>query len=619
MKKLSNIIKAALLASGIMMLISSCTKNLLDQQPTTDVGSSFFWKSEDDATYALMGAYNSTRIVFDRDYYYDGQGDYVRVRGVSATSPASSTSSPKFFVPSSSSGFAPQSFGDKLDSMFRGLYGAVNSTNYVIENVNNMIARNVGNKANLEKIVGEARLLRGMTYFRLITMWGDVPYFSKVATSNDDVQTLARMPIAQVKDSIMADFTYAYDKLPAKATQVGRAAKPAALAFRGKLQLFWASWNKNGWPELQGFKPDGAAAAAAFKGAADDFGHVINDFGLTLYKGGDPGNIDTLGGADILPNYFQLFLPTANGDPEMIMVFTHGGIGSMQSEELVREFAGRSFESSQAWITPRYELADRYQSTITGDFCPKLIPMAPGGTSRTATNSALNPKSYANRDYRMKSTMLWDYEKIMGQSGSKSTGLLPFVFNVSGIINIGGINYTAYSVDVGNSYSGYMFRKFIRNYPGQGRSEGDFNWPVMRLADVYLMYAEATNEVNGPQMDAVNLVNKIRHRGNLPPLAGAKYADKNSFFDAIEQERIVELVGEGQRAFDLRRWRKVEKTWGGIGGPGVGAKDTQGKINQGTMYFQNATDRDFSRSYIFKIPQSERDRNPNLTQNTPWL
>ena len=49
----------------------------------------------------------------------------------------------------------------------------------------------------------------------------------------------------------------------------------------------------------------------------------MNDFGLTLYKNGDPGQIDSLGRAEILPNYFELFTPKANGNPEMIMVVTH--------------------------------------------------------------------------------------------------------------------------------------------------------------------------------------------------------------------------------------------------------------------------------------------------------
>lgn len=44
-------------------------------------------------------------------------------------------------------------------------------------------------------------------------------------------------------------------------------------------------------------------------------------------------------------------------------------------------------------------------------------------------------------------------------------------------------------------------RKFVRNYAGQGRSDGDYHMPVMRLADVYLMYAEAANEAYGPTGD----------------------------------------------------------------------------------------------------------------------
>jgi len=138
----------------------------------------------------------------------------------------------------------------------------------------------------------------------------------------------------------------------------------------------------------------------------------------------------------------------------------------------------------------------------------------------------------------------------------------------------------------------------------------------MRLADVYLMYAEATNEINGPQADAIELVNKVRHRGNLPPLKADKTADKESFFDAIEQERIVELFAEGQRAFDIRRWRAIERVFGAPYGDGKWFIDTHGaKIER---FFFNASERTYERCYIYRIPESERERNPNLTQNEPW-
>ena len=138
----------------------------------------------------------------------------------------------------------------------------------------------------------------------------------------------------------------------------------------------------------------------------------------------------------------------------------------------------------------------------------------------------------------------------------------------------------------------------------------------MRLADVYLMYAEATNEVSGPQADAIEAVNKVRRRGNLPALAASKIASYQAFFDAIEQERIVELIGEGQRGFDLRRWRAIERVWGPPGSPGVWRIDTWGANQQ--RYYQNTTERTYPQNYIFRIPPGERDRNPNLTQNIPW-
>ncbi|PWJ57902.1 putative outer membrane starch-binding protein [Dyadobacter jejuensis] len=613
MKNISIKILGSLVLVAMLLGLNACTSDLLEQQPTTELGANAFWKTEADASFALQGAYASIRPLFDRDYYLEGHGEYVRARGTSATNGNLSKGDAYH-----GGDYNPTGYGDNFDKMFRYLYGGVNRTNYVIENVNRMLATAApGSVANLETILGEAKLLRGMVYFRLISMWGDVPYIYQVVNDNSEVASLARMPIAQVKDSIMADFDYAFEKLPVKSTVAGRAAKPAALAFRGKLQLYWASWNKFGWPELDTFKPDANEATKAYKAAADDFNKVITEYGLNLYKNGEPGEIDSVGQADKLPNYYYLFTPLANGDPEIIMGFTHGGTGTGQGEELMRDVAGRSHEGSQCWVSPRYEIADRYQSTLTGDFAPKLIPMNPATAgARTAANSALNPASYKNRDYRMKSSIMWDYEMSVGMISLKSTGWVPFVYKTwNQPITINGVKYTTYNTDGSNS--GYVFRKFLRNYAGQGRSDGDYTYPVMRLADVFLMYAEATNAVNGPQADAIALVNRVRHRGNLPALSSDKTANATAFFNAIEQERIIELLGEGQRGFDLRRWRALERVWGAPYSEGVWRIDSHGANI--SRYYQNASEREYQQNYIFRIPPGERDRNPNLTQNTPWL
>ena len=599
-----------------IILQTSCRKNLLDQPPTTELSPDVFWKTDADATAGLMGLYASSRPCWDRDYYFDGQGEYVRARGISST--AGNLRLGDAYQSSNTGGmFGPTAYGGLFDNMYKYLYGVVNRANYVIFNVNKMQTEGGNTSATLDIIKGEASLLRGMAYFKLISMWGDVPYFTNVVYENATLAKISRTPIGQVKDSIMVDLTYAFDKLPIKASQFGRASKPAALAMRGKLQLYWASWKKNGWPELEGFTPNAADATAAFTAAAADFKSVINDYGLTLYLNGDPGLIDTPGKADNLPNYYNLFTPKANGNPEMLMIFTHGGTGTSQGEELMRDFSGRSHEGSQCWVSPRYEIADRYQLLTTGDFAPKLIPMNPttNPNARTTLNSAVNPSSYKNSDYRMKSTIQWDYEMSIGMASLQSTGFVPFIYQTwAGNVTINGVKYITYNTDGCNS--GFVFRKFVRNYAGQGRSDGDYAWPVIRLADVFLMYAEATNEVSGPMADAIDLVNKIRRRGNLPPLDPAKTSSKQAFFDAIEQERIVELIGEGQRSFDIRRWRAIERVWGPPGNAGTWRIDTWG-ANQ-TRYYQNTSDREYQQNYIFRIPPGERDKNPKLTQNIPW-
>ncbi len=610
---------------GCMLLQTACRKDLLDQDPTTEILISQYWQTEADATYALMGAYASIRPCFDRDYYFDGQGEYFRDRsGTNSTVSGNLRLGDAY----NNGNYNPSGYGAAFDKMFRYLYGGVNRANYVVDNVSNMLPTAAPSSvANLETIIGEARMLRALCYFKLISMWGDVPFISHTVSSDVneatiEIKDVARMPIGQVKDSILSDLTYAFDKLPLPSSSVplGRAAKTAALALRGKVNLYWGSWKKNGWPELEGFTQNATEATAAFTAAAADLKKVSYDYGLTLYKNGDPGEIDTLGKADKLPNYYYLFTPKANGDPENLLVFTHGGTGTNQGEELMRDFAGRSHEGSQCWVAPRFEIADRYQLLTTGDFAPKLIGLNPTtvADARTRPNSAVNPASYANRDYRCKSTIMWDYEMSVGMASLQSTGWVPYLYKTNGsVINIGGVNYTTYNTDGQNS--GIQFRKFLRNYAGQGRSDGDYAWPVIRLADVYLMYAEAVNEVtNGvPTADAVELVNRVRRRGNLPPLASAKTNGYANFFDAIEQERIVELIGEGQRPFDLRRWRFIEKRWAPPGdAAGVWRYDTWGAQQQ--RYYQNTSFREYQQNYIFKIPQSERDRNPNLTQNIPW-
>lgn len=151
-------------------------------------------------------------------------------------------------------------------------------------------------------------------------------------------------------------------------------------------------------------------------------------------------------------------------------------------------------------------------------------------------------------------------------------------------------------------------KPFIKNYWNFGPKFWDFNNPraasakdflVMRFAEVLLNYAEAENEENGPSDEAYNALNEVRKRAGLLPLAGLT---QEAFRDAVRHERGVELVGEGQRKWDLIRWGIWLETMKGLS-----------DYDLPTIGRENLT----SRFELFPIPDIEIAKNSNLLPNNP--
>jgi len=113
-----------------------------------------------------------------------------------------------------------------------------------------------------------------------------------------------------------------------------------------------------------------------------------------------------------------------------------------------------------------------------------------------------------------------------------------------------------------NSFREGKFRKYWTTIKGTNQTLG-INYPLIRYADILLMYAEADNEINqGPSAEAKSALESVRKRaftGNeavVPPTPG----DYQGFFDAIVQERLLEFGGEGIRKYDLIRWNLLAST-----------------------------------------------------------
>lgn len=147
------------------------------------------------------------------------------------------------------------------------------------------------------------------------------------------------------------------------------------------------------------------------------------------------------------------------------------------------------------------------------------------------------------------------------------------------------------------------------------------NWPLIRYADVLLMFAEADNQVNnGPTQQGYDALNKVRRRGYGQDIQAVNDSidapagmTKQDFQDFIENERLRELDFEGLRKYDLIRW-----------GIYLSVMRTQSQVYQSTMpsalkqaaVFQ--ADHITERAVLFPIPNSEMANNPAMKQNAGW-
>jgi hypothetical protein len=117
--------------------------------------------------------------------------------------------------------------------------------------------------------------------------------------------------------------------------------------------------------------------------------------------------------------------------------------------------------------------------------------------------------------------------------------------------------------------TGYWPKK-LANYLSvydDGFASIEFHLPVMRLAGLYLLYAEALNEVNGPSSDVFTYIDKVRARAGLQGVQASwtaysknpgKFSTKDGLRAIIHQERRIELCFEAQSGWDLRRWKELQ-------------------------------------------------------------
>lgn len=181
------------------------------------------------------------------------------------------------------------------------------------------------------------------------------------------------------------------------------------------------------------------------------------------------------------------------------------------------------------------------------------------------------------------------------------------------------------------SITGYFTKKLV-NYENiitkSTKTVEPYTFPIIRLSDLYLMYAEALNEVkSSPDAEVYEYIQRVRHKAGLDKGSDlvstwsqhSKFANKpttqEGMRDIIRQERLVELAFEGHRYWDLRRWKLSGEYFNKpIRGWNIFSGETKDFYQVKNIFYRDFLVKD----YLWPISQDEMLRNPNLVQSPGW-
>ncbi len=438
-------------------------------------------------------------------------------------------------------------------------YQNIRKANIFLKHIDALPVNDAKQEAGKYRMKGEALFLRAFFYAELYKRYGGVPLITEPLTIDQDLQ-IPRNSDEETVDFIVRNCDSAADLLPVVSTSenLGRATKGAAMLLKSRTLLYAASLLHN--PENKQEKWQLAADAA--KAVMD----------LNVYRLDD--------------NYKTLFHTRTS--PEVIFQSTINQVWKVVDNDWVRHTEPPSQGGGWGNLQPLQNMVDEYEMS--------------NGKYITDPSSGYDPgKPYVGRDPRFYQSIIYD--------GCKWGGATINTYVGSGV---DALNYNAAATK-----TGYYVAKLLDENATLITSykPGSHYWVFMRYAEALLNYAEAKNEALGvPDQSVYDAVNLVRDRKNvkMPPIAAG--LSKEEMRLRIRHERRVELAFETHRFWDLRRWRIGTQE----GAAAYGMKVTK----SGTVYTYEKfllENRVYRPAFdLFPIPQSEREKDKALTQNTGY-
>lgn len=209
-------------------LYNACSDDFLDLSPVTDIASSNFWQTQDDAEAGIVGCYDALQP----DSYYGF--DMYTYGSVRSDNCFAGGDNPNNFAIDN---FTENSTNGNITRTWKQIYFAIGRANTVLNRVS-QIDEALFEEGKKDNILGEAYFLRALHYFNLVRLWGSVPLVLEETTSLDPgVIKVGRNSVDEIYQQITADFELAQQLLPVQPPNPGRVSKGAAEAFLAKVAL----------------------------------------------------------------------------------------------------------------------------------------------------------------------------------------------------------------------------------------------------------------------------------------------------------------------------------------------------------------------------------------------
>lgn len=464
-----------------------------------------------------------------------------------------------------------------IDDVFWKYYQAIHDANFFLEEADGLTfdkwKYSDGYADDLREYKNypyEVRFLRAFYYFEMVKRYRNIPLVTRVLTKEEAAQ-VEPSSAEKILEFIISECSKLVDDnlLPInysgfKNKETGRATKGMAMALKSRATLYLASslystYDQDKWINA-------AQAAYDLISQASTLGYAIDN------------------------SYANLYGETNNTSKEVIMARPIGLSTSFESNNFPM-----GVEGGKTSTCPTENLVSAYEMT--------------DGSKFDWNNPAMAAAPYSNRDPRLKMTIV--------HNGMEWPAKVPVQIWEGGKNGLPLENATT---------TGYYLRKYVNKditfAAGQTTSSKHHNWILFRYAEILMNYAEAMvmayhspSFTNGEfPLSAADAIKPLRNRSDvqMPPIPSD--LSETEFIERLKNERRVEFAFEGQRFWDVRRWKELDKTKDVYCVKIKKEGDNEPTYTKELLYTRVVEDK----MYFYPIANGELFTNHHLQQNDGW-